>query len=208
MSSPDSAKMISMMPISPKVLIRCSGSRKPPTSRHGYGSAWARPVRGGASDARRTVTGVTTARRRGWPRAAGRPGPGRRPDRPGRDRRLRPGPGDARPGRAPRPRSSSRAAPRRSSRVLRVASRHGVPVVPRGAGSGPGGAANAVDGCITLVMTRMDAVLEVVPGRPARRRPARRGEQGAARRRRRARAVLSAGPGQLRLVHHRRQPGA
>jgi glycolate oxidase len=47
--------------------------------------------------------------------------------------------------------------------VLRVASRHGVPVVPRGAGSGLAGASNAVDGCITLVTTRMDAVLEVSP---------------------------------------------
>ncbi len=45
--------------------------------------------------------------------------------------------------------------------VLQVASRHGVPVVPRGAGSGLAGASNAVDGAITLVMTRMDAVLEV-----------------------------------------------
>jgi glycolate oxidase len=47
------------------------------------------------------------------------------------------------------------------SAVLRLASRHGVPVVPRGAGSGLVGAANAVDGGITLVLTRMDAVLEV-----------------------------------------------
>ncbi|MBM7806250.1 glycolate oxidase [Geodermatophilus bullaregiensis] len=45
--------------------------------------------------------------------------------------------------------------------VMRVASRHGVPVVPRGAGSGLVGACNAVDGGITMVMTRMDAVLEV-----------------------------------------------
>ncbi|MGY1734303.1 FAD-binding oxidoreductase [Geodermatophilus sp. SYSU D01045] len=45
--------------------------------------------------------------------------------------------------------------------VMRVASRHGVPVVPRGAGSGLAGASNAVDGAITMVMTRMDAVLEV-----------------------------------------------
>ncbi|MCZ2821801.1 FAD-binding protein [Modestobacter sp. VKM Ac-2977] len=49
------------------------------------------------------------------------------------------------------------------SAVLRLASRHGVPVVPRGAGSGLVGAANAVDGCITLALTRMDAVLEVAP---------------------------------------------
>jgi glycolate oxidase len=47
--------------------------------------------------------------------------------------------------------------------VLRIASRHGVPVVPRGAGSGLAGASNAVDGAVTMVMTRMDAVLEVSP---------------------------------------------
>ena len=47
--------------------------------------------------------------------------------------------------------------------VMQVAARHGVPVVPRGAGSGLAGASNAVDGAITLVMTRMDAVLEVAP---------------------------------------------
>ena len=47
--------------------------------------------------------------------------------------------------------------------VMQVASRHGVPVVPRGAGSGLAGSSNAVDGAITLVMTRMDAVLEVAP---------------------------------------------
>ncbi|NYJ05085.1 FAD-binding oxidoreductase [Petropleomorpha daqingensis] len=47
--------------------------------------------------------------------------------------------------------------------VMQIASRHGVPVVPRGAGSGLAGASNAVDGAITLVMTRMDAVLEVSP---------------------------------------------
>ena len=47
--------------------------------------------------------------------------------------------------------------------VMQVASRHGLPVVPRGAGSGLVGGANAIDGCITLVLTRMDAVLEVAP---------------------------------------------
>jgi glycolate oxidase len=47
--------------------------------------------------------------------------------------------------------------------VMTVAARHGVPVVPRGAGTGLAGASNAVDGAITLVMTRMDAVLEVSP---------------------------------------------
>nr|WP_309229952.1 FAD-binding protein [Blastococcus sp. TML/M2B] len=47
--------------------------------------------------------------------------------------------------------------------VMQVATRHGIPVVPRGAGSGLAGASNAVDGAITLVMNRMDAVLEVSP---------------------------------------------
>jgi glycolate oxidase subunit GlcD len=47
--------------------------------------------------------------------------------------------------------------------VMRTATRYGVPVVPRGAGSGLAGSSNAVDGAITLVMTRMDAVLEVSP---------------------------------------------
>jgi glycolate oxidase subunit GlcD len=47
--------------------------------------------------------------------------------------------------------------------VMRTASRHGIPVVPRGAGSALAGASNAVDGAITLVMTRMNAVLEVSP---------------------------------------------
>ena len=45
--------------------------------------------------------------------------------------------------------------------VVQLAGRHGIPVVPRGAGSGLVGASNAVDGGITMVMTRMDAVLEV-----------------------------------------------
>lgn len=47
--------------------------------------------------------------------------------------------------------------------VMQVATRHGVPVVPRGAGSGLAGASNAVDGAITLTLTRMNAVLEVAP---------------------------------------------
>jgi glycolate oxidase len=47
--------------------------------------------------------------------------------------------------------------------VMQVATRHRIPVVPRGAGSGLAGSSNAVDGAITLVMTRMNAVLEVSP---------------------------------------------
>src|SRR3978361_2415805 len=60
------------------------------------------------------------------------------------------------PAAAARPRSTEEVAG-----VLRVASRHGVPVVPRGAGSGLVGAANAIDGGITLVLPRRDAALEV-----------------------------------------------
>lgn len=45
--------------------------------------------------------------------------------------------------------------------VLRLASQHRVPVVPRGAGSGLAGGANAVDGGIVLSLMRMDRILEV-----------------------------------------------
>ena len=47
--------------------------------------------------------------------------------------------------------------------VLRVASEHRVPVVPRGAGSGLTGAANGLDGGIQLVLTGMDRILEIDP---------------------------------------------
>lgn len=45
--------------------------------------------------------------------------------------------------------------------VLRLASAHRIPVVPRGAGSGLAGGANAVDGCVVLCLTRMDAIREL-----------------------------------------------
>jgi glycolate oxidase len=47
--------------------------------------------------------------------------------------------------------------------VVRACADHGVPVVPRGAGSGLTGAANAVDGCVVLSLTKLDRVLEVDP---------------------------------------------
>ena len=56
------------------------------------------------------------------------------------------------------PRSTAEVA-----HVLRTATAHRVPVVPRGAGSGLAGAANAVDGCIVLATTRMDRILEIDP---------------------------------------------
>ena len=42
--------------------------------------------------------------------------------------------------------------------VLRVATAHGVPVVPRGAGTGLSGGSMAIDGCITLSTERMRAI--------------------------------------------------
>ncbi len=47
------------------------------------------------------------------------------------------------------------------STLLRLASDHGVPVVPRGAGSGLSGGAAGIEGGLTIAMTRMDAVLEI-----------------------------------------------
>ncbi|MEQ4205376.1 FAD-linked oxidase C-terminal domain-containing protein [Actinopolymorpha sp. B17G11] len=47
--------------------------------------------------------------------------------------------------------------------VLAVASRHGVPVVPQGGRTGLSGGANAIDGCITLSLERMDRIVEIDP---------------------------------------------
>lgn len=47
--------------------------------------------------------------------------------------------------------------------VVRIAQRHGVPIVTRGAGTGLAGGANAVDGCIVLSTRRMDRILELDP---------------------------------------------
>jgi glycolate oxidase len=47
--------------------------------------------------------------------------------------------------------------------AVSAAARHGVPVVPRGAGSGLSGGANAVDGCLVVCLERMDQVVEVDP---------------------------------------------
>ncbi|MEV6054485.1 FAD-linked oxidase C-terminal domain-containing protein [Streptomyces sp. NPDC052107] len=44
---------------------------------------------------------------------------------------------------------------------VRACAEAGVPVVPRGAGSGLTGGANAVDGCVVLVTTRMDRILQL-----------------------------------------------
>jgi glycolate oxidase len=47
--------------------------------------------------------------------------------------------------------------------VLRICSAAAVPVVPRGAGSGLAGGANAVDGCVVLCTSGMDRILEIDP---------------------------------------------
>ncbi|GGM61074.1 FAD-linked oxidase [Thermopolyspora flexuosa] len=46
-------------------------------------------------------------------------------------------------------------------RVMRIAHRHRVPVVPQGARTGLSGAANAVDGSILLSLARMNRILEI-----------------------------------------------
>ncbi|MEU1972759.1 FAD-linked oxidase C-terminal domain-containing protein [Microbacterium sp. NPDC019599] len=46
-------------------------------------------------------------------------------------------------------------------RTVQIAARHGVPVVPRGAGTGLSGGANATAGCIVLSLERMTAVVRV-----------------------------------------------
>jgi len=45
--------------------------------------------------------------------------------------------------------------------VVRIAADLGTPIVPRGAGTGLSGGANAVDGCIILDLSRMTAILEI-----------------------------------------------
>ncbi|MDT7577698.1 MAG: glycolate oxidase [Pseudonocardiales bacterium] len=45
--------------------------------------------------------------------------------------------------------------------VVTACARAGVPVVPRGAGTGLSGGANAVDGCVVLSLERMRAIVEI-----------------------------------------------
>jgi glycolate oxidase len=45
--------------------------------------------------------------------------------------------------------------------LLRLASTHGVPVVPRGAGTGLSGGAAGIEGALTIVLTRLDRILEI-----------------------------------------------
>jgi glycolate oxidase len=45
--------------------------------------------------------------------------------------------------------------------LLRLASKHRVPVVPRGAGTGLSGGAAGIDGALTIALTRMTRILEI-----------------------------------------------
>jgi glycolate oxidase len=47
------------------------------------------------------------------------------------------------------------------STILRLATEHQIPVVPRGAGSGLSGGAIAVEGALTICLTSMDKILEI-----------------------------------------------
>ncbi len=47
--------------------------------------------------------------------------------------------------------------------VVRACASAKTPIVPRGAGSGLSGAANAVEGCVVLATTRMNAIVEIDP---------------------------------------------
>ncbi|SFW56001.1 FAD-binding oxidoreductase [Amycolatopsis australiensis] len=48
--------------------------------------------------------------------------------------------------------------------VVKACAEAKVPIVPRGAGSGLSGAANAIDGCVTLSLTKLDQIVEIDPG--------------------------------------------
>jgi glycolate oxidase len=45
--------------------------------------------------------------------------------------------------------------------IMRLATEHRTPVVPRGAGSGLSGGSAGVEGALTVVLTRMDAIVEI-----------------------------------------------
>jgi glycolate oxidase len=49
------------------------------------------------------------------------------------------------------------------SELLRLASRHRVPVVPRGAGTGLSGGAAGIEGALTIALTRMTQIIEIDP---------------------------------------------
>ena len=70
----------------------------------------------------------------------------------------------AAPGLLPAGMPAAVVRPRTTAEVqaaVRAAARHGVPVVPRGAGTGLSGGANAIDGCLVVSLERMTDVVEI-----------------------------------------------
>jgi glycolate oxidase len=70
----------------------------------------------------------------------------------------------AAPGLLPAGMPAAVVRPRTTAEVqaaVRAAARHGVPVVPRGAGTGLSGGANAIDGCLVVSLERMTDVVEL-----------------------------------------------
>jgi glycolate oxidase len=45
--------------------------------------------------------------------------------------------------------------------LVRIAREFGVPIVPRGAGTGLSGGAAGIDGCLTIAFTAMDKIIEI-----------------------------------------------
>ena len=89
--------------------------------------------------------------------------------------------------------------------AVRIAAELGAPVVPRGAGTGLSGGANAVDNCLILDLSKMDRDRRDRPGQPDLRGPAGGRQQRPEGHARRPRALVPAGPGQRALVDDRRQ---
>ena len=88
--------------------------------------------------------------------------------------------------------------------AVRWAASHGIPVVPRGAGSGLSGGASAVEGGLVISLERMTAI-EIDPAAALRRRRARRLQRLGQAGRRRARPLVPARPQLVRDLLHRGQ---
>ena len=102
-------------------------------------------------------------------------------------------------------RSRCRPRPRRSPRSCGLATKHRVAVVPRGAGSGLSGGSAGIEGALTVALTRMNRIVEidrenlvavVQPGVVNAELKAAVADGG---------PLLPARPGQLRVLHDRRQ---
>ncbi len=91
--------------------------------------------------------------------------------------------------------------------VVRTCAELGAPVVPRGAGTGLSGGANAVSGCVVLDLSRMNQVLEIDPDNLVCRVQPGVVNNDLKAAVATARPVVPAGPRQCPVVHHRRQRG-